>query len=694
MSSSILTSPSPFHEHEQVLQQKVGKREQMEHFGRQVIRDYMPEQHREFYSQLPYVAVGSVDSNGDTWATLLAGPAGFISSPSPTQLEIALRIPNGDPLKESIHNLGSSLGLLGINLENRRRNRVNVRIDQVCNGVARLSVAQAFGNCPQYIQSRSLEYSNSKHSKSEQGAYTSFETLDENAIAMISKADTFFVSSFIAVKDNSANEGVDVSHRGGMPGFIKIDGDTLTIPDFPGNNHFNTLGNFLANPKAGLLFPDFNSGDLLSLTGTTEILWDGHPEVAFFKGAQRAWRFRVKKGLRLRKALPFNISFKQFSINSQMSGTWQGAAAREAAEKLRSEWQPMQLVKKHRESASITSFYFKHAHDKPLLPFKAGQYLTIKLQPSGQKKTLIRTLTVSSAPNETLYRISVKKELNGTASNYLHDHLKIGDIIEAKYPAGQFYIDASEQRPAVLIGAGVGITPMISMAQHIMSEAIRTRHARELYIYHSAKDSESRAFYQDFNKIGQSMSGKVRYYSFLTQPKAQDQLGHNYQGAGRISVDVFKQTLPLDDYDFFICGPSSFMQSIYDDLISLGVSDARIFAEAFGPATLNRTVDTNSQPVLSSNLGDEAEQSLIKFTRSQREQHWQKGGETLLDVAEALAITADSSCRSGLCGACATPIRSGEVSYRTKPVAPIPDGHALLCCAVPAKHSSTLEIDI
>ena len=694
MNESNSEGRSPFHRYEQALQERAGKREAMEKFGRKVVRSYLTVQHREFYSQLPYIIVGSVDNEGDTWATMLGGFPGFVSSPSPTRLNIDLQIANGDPLRESIKNVGASLGLLGINLENRRRNRVNVRIAEVLDGVAHLTVDQSFGNCPQYIQSRTLDYSSAAHVSSEHGVVSEFNALDDEAGALITQAATFFVSSFIVENDDPTVEGVDVSHRGGMPGFVKVEGNTLTIPDFPGNYHFNTLGNFMANPKAGLVFPDFETGDLLSLTGSTEILWEDHPEVKFFRGAQRAWRFTVKKGKWLRKALPFTAHFDQFSINSEMSGTWKEAEERKAAEQLRANWQPMELVKVERESSAISSFYFKHAEKKALLPFEAGQYLTIKVLPGQHEKPLIRTYTVSSSPHEDHYRVSIKREPEGAVSRFLHDKLRVGDVIDAKYPAGNFYFDAAQKRPAVLIAAGVGVTPMISMAQHLLNEAVRTRHARDMYIFHAAKDSEQRAFFSEFKEIEYAMGGKVRYYSFLSQPNPDDKPGEDYNGSGRINADVFREVLPLDEYDFFVCGPSPFMQAMYDELSSLGVRDDRIFAEAFGPASIARKIDDYVESEESADDHEESEVAVIKFTQAQFEQRWNKGDDVLLDVAESHGLTPNSSCRNGVCGACAVPIKSGEVSYRTKPSAPIPDGHALICCAVPAKGTASLEVDI
>ena len=695
-----MTSPSrsPFHEYEQALQTRAGKREAMEKFGRKVIRPYLPEQHREFYRQLPYIVVGSVDGDGNPWASLIAGAPGFVNSPTPTRLTMELNLVEGDPLREAITHVGTPLGILGINMENRRRNRVNGRIAEVSDNTVHLNVDQSFGNCPQYIQTRSLNYSQVEGNPLINHREPNFSTLDDEATRFITQADTFFVSSFIVEHSDPTVEGVDVSHRGGMPGFVKVEGNTLTIPDFPGNYHFNTLGNLLANPKAGLVFPDFATGDLLSLTGSTEILFEDHPEVRFFRGAQRAWRFTVTRGKWLRKALPFTARFDAFSPNSEMTGTWKEAQAREEADALRTQWQPMELVRVAQESSTISSFYFKHANNQALLPFEPGQYLTIKVHINPKDAPLIRTYTVSSAPNEPFYRISIKREDEGTVSRFMHDQLKPGQVIEAKYPTGNFYLDTRQTRPAVLIAAGVGITPMIAMAKHLHNEALRTRHGREVFMLYGAKNLSQRAFDKEFRALEQAMGGKLHYYSFLSQPEPQDKPGEDFNGSGRIDAEVLRAILPLDDYDFYVCGPAAFMQSIYDDLNRLGVRDSRIFAEAFGPASILRTVENQptSHPVTSETkkIQEEADESVIKFTQSQFEQRWNKGDDVLLDVAEAHGLTPNSSCRNGICGACAVPIKKGEVSYRTTPTAPIPEGQALLCCAVPAQGANTLEIEL
>lgn len=203
---------SPFHQGEKILQSRTGKRDAMESFGRRAIRSFMPDQHREFFEELPFIVVGSVDEQGWPWASILSGQSGFINSPEPTLLSIHAPALAGDPLQQSLKKVGSPLGLLGIEMMARRRNRMNGRISATTENQFSVTVDQSFGNCPQYIQNRSLTFTREPNELNDENKVTTFTHLDDAAQAMISNADTFFVSSFIESEDKQTIEGVDVSH--------------------------------------------------------------------------------------------------------------------------------------------------------------------------------------------------------------------------------------------------------------------------------------------------------------------------------------------------------------------------------------------------------------------------------------------------------------------------------------------------
>jgi len=679
---------SPFHPGEITFQERVGKRDQMELSGRRVIRPYMPQQHRDFFTQLPFIAVGSVDADGWPWASLLVGKPGFIRSPDDRALELDAAPLPGDPLAGSL-NPGAPLGLLGIELSTRRRNRLNVRVAGTADGLLRFAVDQSFGNCPQYIQTRDYDFVRDPRQSGTPAAPERFASFDDATSDLIRNADTFFVASYLEAGGHSAIDGADVSHRGGRPGFVRVAGNTLTIPDFAGNNHFNTLGNFLLNPKAGLLFMDFENGDLVFLTGTVEIIHDG-PEVDAFMGAERAWQFTLDHGIRLADALPIRWTLNDFSPNSLISGTWGETEAALAAEAKREAWRPYRVVRTEDESSVIRSFYLEPEDGDGLLPHEAGQYLTVRVTPEDADKPVIRTYTLSSSPADNHYRISVKREEDGWISRHLHAALKTGASIEAKAPRGDFWLDASVDRPAVLIAGGVGVTPMISMARHAATEGLRTRHYRPLTILHAAQTTGQRAFHETFQSLAEASDGALRYVSLISRPEEGEEAGIDFDAAGRIGRDVLRQHLALDNYDFFLCGPGGFMQAAYDAIRALGVRDARIHAEAFGPASLERRPDADAAPVVEQ--PPEAKQATVTFAKSGFEQTWTPEDGTLLEFAEAHGLTPEHSCRSGACGACVVPMLSGKETYRNTVTAPRGEGEVLICSAVPAAGADTMTL--
>lgn len=294
------STPSPWHAGEVALQQRLGVAERLEAFGRRVIRDFMPEQHRDFYRQLPFILLGSVDAEGKPWASILEGQAGFVQSPEPHLLQLNGRPPQGDPAAANLL-VGAAVGLLGIELHSRRRNRINGHIQSASAAGFNVTVAQAFGNCPRYIQRRTAHFSQAPEQLQPTPAQH-LSGLDNAARTLINGADTCFVASYVDVDSDAKRRAVDVSHRGGAAGFVQVTGDCLNIPDFAGNMHFNTLGNLLLNPRAGLLFIDFNTGDILQLSGRTEIIHDG-PEVRAMQGAERLWRLHVEQVVRRPAAL-------------------------------------------------------------------------------------------------------------------------------------------------------------------------------------------------------------------------------------------------------------------------------------------------------------------------------------------------------------------------------------------------------
>ncbi len=281
----------------------------------------MPELHREFFSQLPFLIAGTVDARGQPWASVLTNPPGFIASPDPCSLVVRARALGADPLAATLVS-GAPIGLLGIEPHTRRRNRMNGVVQAVDAAGFSVRVSQSFGNCPKYIQAREPEYLQARALAAP--VVHAAGQLDHAARRMIEAADTLFIATAYAGDSAEAGRagGVDVSHRGGKPGFVRVGEDgTLTLPDFFGNFFFNTLGNIAVNPRAGLLFIDFDTGDLLYLAVTAEIIWDG-PEVQSFAGAQRLLQLKVQAMRRVENSLPLRWGEAALSPVLETTGSW------------------------------------------------------------------------------------------------------------------------------------------------------------------------------------------------------------------------------------------------------------------------------------------------------------------------------------------------------------------------------------
>lgn len=290
-----------FHEGECLMQARAGVRDRMAALGEQVIRTSMPEQHRTFFAQLPFVLVGSVDAEGQPWASILTNPPGFISSPDARHLLVRARPAVADPLHETLIT-GASIALLGIEQPTRRRNRMNGIVERIDEDGLLVGVQQSFGNCPKYIQARQAEYLNIDSI----GTVHSATALNELTRQIVLRADTLFIATAHPGSPHGTTRsyGVDVSHRGGNPGFVRADSDNaLTLPDFTGNRFFNTLGNIMLNPRAGLLFIDFENGDMLYIAADAEIIFDS-PELDTFAGAERLLRLNIRHVRHVVASLP------------------------------------------------------------------------------------------------------------------------------------------------------------------------------------------------------------------------------------------------------------------------------------------------------------------------------------------------------------------------------------------------------
>lgn len=665
---------SPFHEGEQALQERLGVRSKIEATGRKIIRGQMPDQHRTFFEQLPFIVLGARDASGHPWATILDGLPGFVSSPSPSTLTIAASFFDGDPAGHGVRP-GQAVGLLGIELDTRRRNRMNGRVSVQGPEGFTVVVDQSFGNCPQYIQGRHFQHV-AGAAADQRALATRSSGLSAEAAGVVAQADTFFIAS--AHTDNSAQDpvhGVDVSHRGGKPGFVRVQGDVLTVPDFLGNFLFNTLGNILVEPRVGLVFPDFETGDLWHVSATARIIWEG-PEVEGFAGAERLLELTVLETVKAPASLSIRaVGDVAFSPYLEGTGSWEAVAADEWS---KNAFRPFRVAWVDQETETVRSVVLEPVAGGGVPAHKAGQHIFIRMPVEGALE--MRPYTVSDAANGSSFRISVKRQ--GRFSEAVH-RLAVGDVVELLPPRGAFVFDEVASRPAVLLSAGIGVTPMIAMINRILVNNGRSRSQQRLWFFHGARNSADHAFRRHMLDKG-SRHNNLTLVTAYSEPLPSDVLGRDYDVEGWIDLPLLKAKLPFDDYDFYLCGPPAFMAALSEGLLGLGVRPEGIHSESFGPAAIKpAAVKAPDQGARDSGEGPDVAIE-VEFRASGKRTTWRSGDGTLLELAEREGLSPVHSCRSGACGACAVKLLSGGVRYAQEPTAPHDDDEVLICSATPA----------
>ena len=313
-----------------------------------------------------------------------------------------------------------------------------------------------------------------------------------------------------------------------------------------------------------------------------------------------------------------------------------------------------------KEAENITSFYLTPKDDLPLPLFQGGQYVNVKL--TGQND--IRSYTLSSAPNQNHLRITVKQELRGKVSTLLHQ-LKRNDELQVSEPLGNF-IAPKNETPLVLLSAGVGITPFISIIESTIAE----KSNRKIHLVHISRSKSTQAFpqqTQQFKKLSH-----LNVTQFHSQPLSSEIKGKDYDYLGYTSKE-FLQSIASKDAHFMICGPTEMMNDTLAYLKQLEIKDDQISTESFGGVPLK-----SNQPASASSTGIE-----VKFTESDIVAEW-NGEETLLELAERNGLNPVSSCRMGTCLSCETGIRKGTITYEPEPFFEPEGEKVLICCSTPA----------
>jgi ferredoxin-NADP reductase/phenylpropionate dioxygenase-like ring-hydroxylating dioxygenase large terminal subunit len=340
----------------------------------------------------------------------------------------------------------------------------------------------------------------------------------------------------------------------------------------------------------------------------------------------------------------------------------------------------LEVAKVEKESEIITSFYLRRADGKSIARWAPGQFLPIRVAIPGHPEPVLRTYTLSTRCNPDFYRLTIRRDdVSAQVSKFMHANAKTGFRLHAMLPRGKFVLDESSTRPVVLISGGVGITPMIAITEHIVEEGKRTSFYRPIYFIHGTRNSSTQAFGKRVRELAAAHPA-FKVHVCYSEPSVTDKIGVTHEGDGLINMDLIKSVLPFGDYDFYLCGPSQFMNDLYSGLTGIGVRPERIHYESFGPGTVLKP-ELPGKPAEERRAGS----ACVKFAKSDIEAIWSQENGTLLEFAEEVGLAPAFGCRSGICGTCRTRVIRGDVDYVEEPLAERGEREVLLCCSVPRR---------
>jgi ferredoxin-NADP reductase/MOSC domain-containing protein YiiM len=361
-----------------------------------------------------------------------------------------------------------------------------------------------------------------------------------------------------------------------------------------------------------------------------------------------------------------------------------GAATRPPA------WQgfrPLRVARVERESTSVISLSFESVDENPLPAPLPGQFLVLKFRPAPDAAPVRRSYSMSGAPEPGTYRVSIKQEVDGLGSTFLCSHVKVGDVLEVSAPRGSFILRPGE-RPVVLLGAGIGATPLLAMLHELGSTASH----REVWWLYGARNRDEHPFATESRALIKSLQ-LGRAYVCYSRPSAGDRLGQEYDALGRLGLPVLKQLRVPRDADFYLCGPSEFLKGLTSDLATWGVSARQVFTEVFGT---DEAIHPGIHGAQARRPPHQPEGAAgpgppVSFTRSGLTVAWRPDWRSLLELAEGCDVPVRWSCRTGVCHTCESGLISGAVEYRPEPLEQPAEGNVLICCSRPR---GDIEVDL
>jgi ferredoxin-NADP reductase/MOSC domain-containing protein YiiM len=376
------------------------------------------------------------------------------------------------------------------------------------------------------------------------------------------------------------------------------------------------------------------------------------------------------------------------ALSEGWKGSFRELLAKAGAEPAAPAWpgfQPLRVAEIRPESATVTSFRLVPTDAAAPAPSAtAGQYLTVRVRPDAGAPPLTRSYSLSDLPGERGYRISVKRD--GAASSWLHEHLKVGDLIDAAAPRGSFVLRAGE-RPVVLVSAGVGATPVLAMLHAL----VREHRGRPVWWLHGARNRAEHAFAGEAAELLATLPEAHRVLAY-SRPAAADALGSDYDVAGRLDLAALERAGVPTDADYYLCGPDAFMRSVGAALTARGVEPDRVATETFGAIAVHASgiVSTGGRAPHAPE-GPPGTGPTVTFARSNLTVAWDERFPSLLDLADGCDVPVGFGCRIGVCHNCESGLLAGTVTYAPDPLEPPPDDRILVCCSRPA---SELTLDL
>jgi ferredoxin-NADP reductase/MOSC domain-containing protein YiiM/ferredoxin len=349
-------------------------------------------------------------------------------------------------------------------------------------------------------------------------------------------------------------------------------------------------------------------------------------------------------------------------------------------------FRPLRVSRIDRESVSVVSLTLIPADSRPLVAAQPGQFIILRMQPEPKGPVLLRNYSLSNLPSADHYRVSIKLEVNGAASTYLHNQVRVGDLLDVAAPRGNFTLQPGDNQ-VVLLSAGVGATPVLAML-HSLAAEISTR---EIWWLFGARNGEDHAFAEESRNLVKALPRGKSFIAY-SGPGPRDRPGLDFDESGRITVEVLEKLGVPREADFYLCGPAPFMHDLSKGLMAWGVADDRVHTEIFGPGkprmpgvvdALHAAPHPPGGPVGSG--------PRVSLVRSGLNVCWSAKFSSLLDFAEACDVPVRWACRTGVCHTCESGLISGSVNYQPEPLEPPAQGNLLICCSQP---QSDVVIDL